>query len=198
MEKKLTTKELLMRSMLEISEKKPIEKITVEELTKNCGVSRKSFYNNFLDKYDLIEWIHYRHCSEIAREHASISPLVSCTEMFTYICQNMPFYRNLARRRSEDIHQILYRVSYNVMAEYIRSEAGREELTEEEDYLLSCYIHGSVTKMTEWLSGKEKLTDETVARYITLAWPVGLSKYLHIHIDDLTGGVTFKMNDQNN
>ena len=36
--------------------KAPVEKITVKEITEECGVTRQTFYRNFKDKYDLINW----------------------------------------------------------------------------------------------------------------------------------------------
>ena len=32
------------------------EKITVKEICDTCGVTRQTFYRNFQDKYDLINW----------------------------------------------------------------------------------------------------------------------------------------------
>ena len=34
----------------------PVEKITVREIVEACGVTRQTFYRNFQDKYDLINW----------------------------------------------------------------------------------------------------------------------------------------------
>ena len=36
--------------------KMPVEKITVEEIVEACGTTRQTFYRNFQDKYDLINW----------------------------------------------------------------------------------------------------------------------------------------------
>lgn len=44
------------RVLKELADSKPLESITVTELTKACGVSRGTFYNHFLDIYDLINW----------------------------------------------------------------------------------------------------------------------------------------------
>ncbi len=200
MTKRLSTKELLAESLLELSKAKPVDKITVSDIAKNCGVSRKTFYNAFLDKYDLIEWMHFSNCKKIADTYIGSNPVVSCTKMFAYICENIAFYKNLARKRSEDIHQILYRVSYNVMLEYFLKESNREQLSEEDAFQLSCYTHGSVTKIIEWLNCPNRMTVETIGRYITLAWPVGLAKYLHIQNNDITGDIIFHIRepDQSN
>lgn len=33
-----------------------VEKITVKEIVEECGTTRQTFYRNFKDKYDLINW----------------------------------------------------------------------------------------------------------------------------------------------
>ncbi|MDD6352254.1 MAG: TetR/AcrR family transcriptional regulator C-terminal domain-containing protein [Lachnospiraceae bacterium] len=48
---------LLAESLKEIAVTKPIEKITIREITDRAGVIRPTFYNHFQDKYELLEWI---------------------------------------------------------------------------------------------------------------------------------------------
>ena len=48
---------LLAESFKELTIKKPIEKITIREITDLAGVIRPTFYNHFQDKYELLEWI---------------------------------------------------------------------------------------------------------------------------------------------
>ena len=50
------TKLSLSTALLELLEAKPLDKITVTELVKKCGVNRQTFYYNFRDIYDLVEW----------------------------------------------------------------------------------------------------------------------------------------------
>lgn len=48
---------VLADSLKELSETRPIEKITIKEITDKAGVIRPTFYNHFQDKYELLEWI---------------------------------------------------------------------------------------------------------------------------------------------
>ncbi|MCR4674985.1 MAG: TetR/AcrR family transcriptional regulator C-terminal domain-containing protein [Lachnospiraceae bacterium] len=48
---------LLAESFKEIAAVRPIEKITIKEITDRAGVIRPTFYNHFQDKYELLEWI---------------------------------------------------------------------------------------------------------------------------------------------
>jgi AcrR family transcriptional regulator len=52
--RKIDTKSLLAQSILELVQKKPVEKITVTDITNNCSLKRETFYYHFYDKYELI------------------------------------------------------------------------------------------------------------------------------------------------
>ena len=36
---------------------KSLDKITINELAEDCGISRMAFYYHFKDIYDLVEWV---------------------------------------------------------------------------------------------------------------------------------------------
>ena len=54
--KRKTAKELLAESFRELAQDRDIDKITVQDIAKNCGYSIATFYRQFRDKYDLIAW----------------------------------------------------------------------------------------------------------------------------------------------
>lgn len=54
MQRKMSTKERLMASFLELLEDKSLQDISVADIYTNAGVSKRSFYNHFVDKYDLM------------------------------------------------------------------------------------------------------------------------------------------------
>lgn len=56
-EQKNLIDDLLAESLKEIAKTKPIEKITIKEITDKAGVIRPTFYNHFQDKYELVEYI---------------------------------------------------------------------------------------------------------------------------------------------
>ena len=58
--KRKTAKEILAESFRELAENKNIDKITVKDITSNCGYSPATFYRQFSDKYDLIAWDYFK------------------------------------------------------------------------------------------------------------------------------------------
>ncbi len=57
MQVKNETNEILAESFRELARKRPVEKITVKEITDKAGVIRPTFYNHFQDKFELVEWL---------------------------------------------------------------------------------------------------------------------------------------------
>ena len=59
------TKKKIASSMVELVEKKPIDKITITDITVKCDMTRQVFYRYFVDKYDLINWMYEEDCGSI-------------------------------------------------------------------------------------------------------------------------------------
>lgn len=52
-----TTKQALGESLKKLLLHKPVDKVTINDLTTDCGISRMAFYYHFKDIYDLVEWV---------------------------------------------------------------------------------------------------------------------------------------------
>ena len=89
---------LLAEALKELAEKRPIEKITIKEITDKAGVIRPTFYNHFQDKYELLEWIVIRELLE------PMVPLIkngmldqALILLFTAIERERSFYSKFSR-----------------------------------------------------------------------------------------------------
>ena len=54
----INVKETLADALIRLSAAKPISRITVQDIVNECNTSRRTFYNHFHDKYELINWIY--------------------------------------------------------------------------------------------------------------------------------------------
>lgn len=89
---------LLSESFKEIGSTRPLDKITIKEITDKAGVIRPTFYNHFQDKYELLEWI-------VKKE--LIQPMLEKLDdgngregvllVFQQIEKDRAFYRNAAK-----------------------------------------------------------------------------------------------------
>ena len=50
----LLTEKALAASLKKLLEKKTLDKITVKDITDDCGVNRQTFYYHFHDVFDLV------------------------------------------------------------------------------------------------------------------------------------------------
>ncbi len=64
----IATKKLLADGLKELLKKKTLDKITVKELVAICGVNRQTFYYNFQDIYELLEWIFVEEGERLKKE----------------------------------------------------------------------------------------------------------------------------------
>lgn len=69
------TKREIKNTFLEMLEERPLNQITVKELTQQCGINRNSFYYHYQDIPALIEEIVTENADEIIREYSSIDSM---------------------------------------------------------------------------------------------------------------------------
>lgn len=50
------TKKMLANTLISLMKKKPLSKISISEIVKECQINRKTFYYHFEDIYGLLEW----------------------------------------------------------------------------------------------------------------------------------------------
>lgn len=53
-----TTKDIIAESTKELMKSRTLDKILVEDIANNCGISRRAFYNHFKDKHEVISYIY--------------------------------------------------------------------------------------------------------------------------------------------
>ena len=97
--------------------KKPVNKITITDITEDCGVNRATFYYHFQDIYALIEWS----CEEDSRKALSDNTTYDTWQqgflnILHAVEDNKPFIINVYHHVSqEQILQYLYRVVYGLL-----------------------------------------------------------------------------------
>ena len=95
---KIVIKRVLASTLKEMAEKKSLSKITINDLTQACDVSRQTFYNNFKDIYDLVEWIYLKEVvTPIERGKIYDKWQDALTSIFQYISENHVFVLNTYR-----------------------------------------------------------------------------------------------------
>jgi len=178
------TKELLAESLKELAKFKPVDKITVKELTKNCGLTAPTFYNHFRDKYDLMAWIYNR------RVEASMENFGRGDSFEDVVCKWMEivledenFYVNLLKnavgqnsfRYTTNDHAI------NLLAEWIKTHHHLRELSPEIFFCIRFFMRAVSEFVSDWALDKWDCPPRDMAKFFVAAMPEPL-KPLLLHI----------------
>ena len=128
------TKEALEASLKKFLLKKPLDKITINDLTTDCGISRMTFYYHFKDIYDLVEWA----CLEDAKKalqgkktYATWQEGIS--QIFEVVLENKPFILNAYRSISrEQIENYLFSLTRALIMGVVEEQSKGFSITEEQ------------------------------------------------------------------
>ena len=138
----------LANAMKECMRTAPVEKITVKEIVETCGLTRQTFYRNFQDKYDLINWYFDK----------------ILLESFEHMGEGRTVYESLVNK---------FELIQEFYTKQIESRTGRKISTELQ-FELEMYCLGSVYMTVQWVLGYRKCTPEELAHALTESMPVRL------------------------
>nr|WP_330397707.1 TetR/AcrR family transcriptional regulator C-terminal domain-containing protein [Lachnoclostridium sp. An169] len=155
----------------------PVEKITVQEIVDECGTTRQTFYRNFKDKYDLINWYFDKILLE-SFEHMGEGRTIfeGLVNKFHYIEDEKLFFRAAFKNddqnnlRDHDFHLIL-----QFYTERIEGKTGRK-MSPHLKFLLEMYCQGSIYMTVQWVLGKINADPEKMAEDLVDAMPAELSE----------------------
>lgn len=154
-----TTKRALEASLKKMLLQKPLNKITINDIAEDCGISRMTFYYHFKDIYDLVEWA----CVEDAKR--ALEGKKTCDtwqegylNIFHAVQENKPFILNVYRCVSrERIEQYLYPLVHNLLLGVVEETAGGAKVADEEkQFIANFYEYAFVGVMLEWIKNGMK------------------------------------------
>ena len=143
------TKKALAASMKELMEEMPFSKISVGDICEKCGMSRKSFYYHFKDKYDLVDWIFYTEYLSLLQDKNYTELRDFFLDTCTYFYVNRAFYINafgvegqnsFAEFFSETLQSIVY--------EYMQDRVGDSEFR---DFFCTFFTNAFRVSIINWL-----------------------------------------------
>ena len=175
--KKKTAKEILAESFRELAETNRVEKITIKDITDNCGYSPATFYRHFTDKYDLIAWDYAQQMFEIMSHFGEedYSWKQAYTDNVVYYQNNQVYLRNLLRHTSgyDSFVRSMTEVNFQVYVDYLK-EHNPEQLTEKNKMKIRLFCHGASSLAGEWILGNFKASAEELVAVMEESFPFQL------------------------
>ena len=153
------TKRALASALKELLEHKPLNKITINDITEQCGVNRQTFYYHFQDIYALLEWIYTTDAQRLLEgKRDGDTWQQGFLQVLEYIRDNRALVRNTYHSVSRELLEgYLYRVTYQLMRDVVEERAAGTQVPEEDRaFLAHFYKYAFVGLTVEWMQGGMK------------------------------------------
>ena len=166
------TKYALENSLKKLLLQKPLNKITINDITEDCGINRMTFYYHFRDIYDLVEWV----CLEDAKKALADNKTYETWQqgfvrIFDAVRENKPFIMNVYRCASrEQVEKYLTPLMDDLLMGVINElSAGMVVRAEDKAFIAQVYSYAFVGLMLDWIKDDMREDpEEIVSRLATL------------------------------
>ena len=165
------TKRALERSLKNLLLKKPLTKITINDIAEDCGINRMTFYYHFKDIYDLVEWS----CLEDARKALEEKKTYETwqqgfIQLFEAVRENKPFIMNVYRCvHREQVEKYLKPLVDNLLLGVINEKAaGMAVRDEDKSFIAQVYSYVFVGLMLDWIRDDMREAPEALVGRLAL------------------------------
>ena len=137
-----TTKLALEDSLKNMMAKKSFSRITIQDITDDCGISRMAFYYHFKDIYDLLEWSCLRDTKVAVDGNVRKGTWKKGIEnTFIIMVENRELLLNVFKSiHHEQIEGFFYKKAYALIYEVIEDKYGNCGLVEEDKVFIADFF----------------------------------------------------------
>lgn len=167
------TKLQLACALKTLMAQKPMDKITISELSGLCGIRRQSFYYHFEDIYDLLRWMVQNEAISLLRQQeGSLLWKEGLLQLFHYLEENRAVYlcalksmgnAHIRRFFEADIHAIIYR-TIEQLGETMGIHGNLDSFVDVE-MMTHFYVVALAGILESWLLGTIERTPEELIRF---------------------------------
>lgn len=166
------TKTALEASLKKLLLKKPLDKITIRDLTEDCGISRMTFYYHFKDIYDLVEWICYEDAAQALQGKKTYDTWQEgLLQVFEAVMENRPFIMNVYHSLSrEQIESYLFRLTHDLIMGVVNEKSQGMQLSDtDKNFIADFYKYSFVGIMLDWIKQGMKENYHEIVNYLCTA-----------------------------
>lgn len=176
------TKQILEESLKKLMLQKPLDKITIRDLTEDCGISRMAFYYHFKDIYDLVEWSCLEDATRaLAGKKTYDTWSEGLVQIFDAVYENKPFILNAYRCISRDqIESFLFHLTSDLLMNVVEEKAEGTSISEEDRrFIADFYKYSFVGLMLDWIKQGMKENYEEIVHNICVTMHGTIANSIH-------------------
>lgn len=168
----LNTKKAIAEALKKIMLTKPLSKITVSEIIRECGINRKTFYYHFEDIYALLKWMFEQEAIEVVMNFdLCVDYEEAISFVMNYATENQHIiscaYDSMGR---EEMKRFFYTDFIQVTETVIRNVETSLNLTLDDDFRqFTCdfYTEALAGMLIDWIRNPNKRSQESTMQYIS-------------------------------
>ncbi len=166
------TKNALADSLKKLMISKPINKISIREITESCGFQRLTFYYHFDDVYDLLQWTMRRELIIPIKESGAFSTWQeSGIYLLRYLKNNKALSLSILNSIGrETLKNLISNDTYELCMYFLRNIGGDLDISDEDYHTLCNFYCVSLAALaTNWLeSNTSETPEEAIAKLETI------------------------------
>lgn len=154
------TKREILRAFSKLAAEKPVDKITVKEITDSCQVSRNTFYYHYQDVYEVLEEYLDLEAQlmiqQIEKDMNSCSPEEFMMRGLDSMISHRALFYNLNQSSGSEVKRYLDKASSAIFDHLLEAVSDGIPATAEDKALISRFYQYAIKGfMMEWLECKE-------------------------------------------
>lgn len=180
----MKTRKAIHSAMTTLLAKKPIEEITVTELSEAAEINRKTFYNYYSSVYMVAEEMEDEIVERFEETLRKIDfdtllkdPVTTFNTLARLITSDLDFYENILTNRNQIsfLQKIITSLKQRIRVLYFSSGTPDSDLN---DYMLEYIVSGLVSVYQKWFISGRKTDIEVLSRYISMLAVCGVREVL--------------------
>ena len=161
------TKRALEASLKNLLLKKPLNKITINDIAEDCGINRMTFYYHFQDRYELLDWLLYNEIISKLVDNFSYETMEeNFLAIFNTMYNDKKFYQNAVKINMGDVYSYLSKIATNqfksIIDDIIRKN-NLNTLSNDNSAVAEFFGFGLGGVIISWISKGMKETPEEMA-----------------------------------
>lgn len=163
----IKTKKAIHQAFIELLQNKPLNKITVAELSKNADLGRGTFYLHYRDIYDLYARVENDLLAGLLQTFKAFAPyttaenVISLTDgIIEYVGEHKELF--LLFMQANENGNVMYKIKEIFSREVLEDEC-YHEINDFERLEALFLVSGMIGVLEEWISGTIELPKERVS-----------------------------------
>ncbi|QGU95552.1 TetR family transcriptional regulator [Clostridium bovifaecis] len=165
------TKKMIRQVFINMLNERPLNKITVKDVVKECEINRNTFYYYYTDIYAVLSEIFQTELQTVIDEY---NDTLSWEESFIVAAKfalenKTAIYHVYNSMQREELENYIYNVSGNIMIRYVEKVSEDISASLRDKKLIASFYQCALTEMVlRWIASGMKEDPDTITRRIGL------------------------------